>query len=139
MKIKIVNGKIEFVNGDLVVNNSVNLINIKFEKNFSKKVFKQLTDKIEIKKLEIYFSGGVADNSFASAMICGSINSLIKSVFGVLSQKYYSIKLYEDVDARFANNDFEITFDFVASVTILSLIVSIIKALGEKKEVESEG
>ena len=138
MKIKLVYGKISFNDGEIVVQNSVNIINKKLNKNFLKQLYIKILRRIEVEKVEIFFTGGIAENSFSSAMICGGVSSLTKSVYSYLSQKYFGVKLYEDIDTNFNKNGMELTFDIVISISFLSLIIAMIDALKMVKETKNE-
>lgn len=138
MKFRLLNGKIWLENGKIVVQNTVNVLKDKFSDEFSKILIKELIARIDAKKIEIFFSGGISNNSFSSAIMCGSVSSITQSLYSYLSQKYYNVKLYEDIDARFGQDNLEITFDFVISISFLSIIISMINAIrlnleGEKK------
>ena len=64
----------------------------------------------------------MSENSFSSAMICGSMSSLIQSIYSYLSQKYYSVKLYEDIDAKFGEDSLEVTLDIVVSISLILIL-----------------
>ena len=128
LKLKIINGRIKYENGKIVVQNSVNIIQDKFNGEFSRKFIYNLLSKIEVKKVEIFFSGGISDNSFSSAIICGGVSSFVQSVYSYFSQKYYNVKLYEDIEPKFGEDNLELTFDFVINVSMFSIIVSLLSA-----------
>ena len=133
MKIKLINGKISYVGGDILIENSVDIIINKLNKDFSKRLFNQVIKRINVEKVEIFFNGGIADNSFSSAMICGGVSSLTESIYSYLSQNYYGVKLYEDIDAKFGNDNLELTFDLVISISFVSLLISLLNARKKKK------
>ena len=139
MKLRLINGRIIFENGEIKIENSVNIIEEKFSEEFSKNLIKEILARINVKKVELFFSGGIADNSFTSAIMCGGVSSIVQSVFSFLTQRYENVKLYEDVDAKFGENNLELTFDFVISISFLSIIISIIKAMkGKTRELKNE-
>ena len=139
MNLKLINGRILFEDGKFEIQNSVNRIEDGLSSSFSQNFTKQILSKIDIKKVELFFSGGIADNSFSSAIICGTVSAFIMSVYSIFSQKYENVKLYEDVDAKFGENNFEITFDIVVSISFISLIISALKANKLKnKEAKNE-
>ena len=135
LKVKLINGKISYDKGKIIVQNSVNILQDKFNNDYSQILAKELMSKIDISKVEIYFSGGISDNSFSSAIICGSVSSIIQSIYSFLSQKYYGVKLYEDVDAMFGKDKLEVTFDFVINISFISIIISVISSLKKYKVV----
>ncbi len=139
--LKFLNGRITMQNGELKMENSVNLFdgyyNGKFVKNLSKEIFLRT----DVKKVEMFFTGGISDNSFSSAIICGSVSSVVETIYSYLSQKYDNVKLYEDVSPTFNENNLELTFDVVVSISLLAIALSIIIATFKsiKKESKNEG
>lgn len=139
MKLKLINGRMFLENGKIKIQNSVNRIENGLSDDYSQNFTKKILEKIDVKKVELFFSGGIADNSFSSAMICGTFSAIIQSIYSILSQNYQNVKLYEDVDAKFGENEFEVTFDIVVSVSLISLIISVFEALKLKnKEIKNE-
>lgn len=139
MNLKLINGRIMFRDGKLQIENSVNRIENGLSSGFTQNFTKELLSKLDVKKVELFFSGGIADNSFSSAIICGTISAFINSIYSIFSQKYENVKLYEDVDAKFGENNFEITFDIVISISFIAIIVSVLKALKLKnREAKNE-
>lgn len=136
--IKLLNGKIYYDNGNFIFNNSVNLIKNRFKDSYSKELTIDLIKKINIKKIEIFFNGGVADDSFASAIICGSVSSSIKSLYSYLSQNYFGIKLYEDIDAKFGKNELELNFNMILGISLVTMVILLLKTK-IKGEAISEG
>ena len=138
MKLRLVNGKVYTYDGKIKSDSSVSALGRNMCKEKKSILVKKILSEIDIKKLEIYFSSGVAENAFASAMICGLFNLIIKSSYGYLSNSYIDIKLYEDVDAKFGSDNFKITFDIVISISFIKLILALIYANKKFKEELSE-
>ena len=137
--IKFLTGRMIYENGKIKIENSVNIIKDEFNPEFTKKFIIQILERLDVKKIEIYFTGGIIDNSFSSAMICGSVSSMIQSFYSYLSQKYYNLKLYEDIDPTFNENNLEITFDIVVSISLFSISKSVFVSLKkDKKELKDE-
>ncbi len=138
--IKILNGKIEFQNGKIIVDNSVNFLGGKMNKRFARFLMKKLLASIDVKKLELYFTGGTAYNSFSSAMICGSMCSLVQTIYSFLSNKFDNVKLFEEISPTFNETNFELTFDACVAISLLQVLLSLIGAeIEKKKEVKNEG
>lgn len=139
MFFRLLTGRFLFEDGKIVFQNSVNFMEDKFNKSFSKQFLAKVVKKMDIKKIEVYFTGGIVDNSFSSAIVCGSMSSIIQTFYSIVSQKYYKVKLYEDIDPTFNENNLEITFDAVISISLVALAVSIISAHNYmKKELKNE-
>ena len=49
-------------------------------------------------------------------------------IFSFLSQTYQDITLVEDISPKFNNDAIELTFDFVAEISIFSILKSMILA-----------
>lgn len=127
--------------GELKVTNTNNILKGEFNKPFVKNLSKEIIDRLDVKKIEIFFTGGFVDDSFSSAMLCGTVSSMVRSVYSYLSLKYDDVKLYEDVDPTYNESNLEITFESVVSVSIFKLLVSLIKANSKtkRKEIKNEG
>lgn len=140
--IKLLSGMMYRKDGKIEVLNSADVFSGNMSKPFVKRLMAELLKKLNINKVEIFFVGGVKGNSFSSAMICGGVSSVVQTLYSVLSQKYYSVRLYQDVSAAYGKDKLELTFDIVTSISILSIIISIIKANfanNKVKEANNEG
>ncbi len=114
--------------GELMMENSADMLSKNYKNTYFKSLIKELIKRVDIKKMEIFFTGGFAQNSFSSAMLCGSVSSGVRSLYSVLSQKYDNVKLYEDISPTFSYDNLELTFDIVLSISMIKIIISIIKA-----------
>lgn len=139
--IKLLCGKIEVENGALEMTNEETLLSGSYDNDFMKKVFGELITRLDVKKVEIFFTGGFKENSYASAIMCGTIVSLVESLYGYLSLKYENVKMYKDINPTFDENNLELTLDLVVSFSIVGIVKSLLTA-GKKtknlKEIENE-
>lgn len=136
MFLRLLTGRIVFKDGKINIENSVNIVEDGFNSEFSKQFINEILKRIDIKKIEVYFTGGITNNSFSSAIICGSVSSIVQSIYSYLSQKFYKIKLYEDIDPTFNENNLEITFDIVISISLIAIVISVFSAfIKQKKEI----
>ncbi len=138
---KFLNGRITMQNDGLKMENSVNFMDGYYNGNFLKELSKQIIKRIDIKKIEVFFTGGVSNDSFTSAIMCGSVSSVVETVFGILTQKYEGIKLYKDISPTFNENNLELTFDGVISISLLAIFLSVLATIfkSNKKERKNEG
>ena len=109
--------------GKIEVENSSNMFSNDMDKDFAFELAKQLAKRMDIKKVEIFFTGGFEEDSYSSAIMCGSITSMVRSLYSVLSQKYKNVKMYEDIDPTFFETNLELTFDGVVAVSILKIFI----------------
>ena len=102
MRIKLLTGRF-FLDklGVFSIENSVDLVSENYNKPVVKELVKQFGKKIDVKKVEMYFTGGFVEDSYSSAILCGTVSSLIRVLYGYLYDKYDDIKLYEDIEATF--------------------------------------
>ncbi len=137
-KIKFLCGKIYISNsGELEVENQANMIGEEYNKSFAKQLAKQILTRLNVKKMELFFTGGFSNNSFSSAILCGTMSSFIQTGYSLLSQKYNNVKLYEDIYPTFNHDNLELTFDIVLSISILKILISVFKA-NRLKEIQNE-
>ncbi len=129
---------------EIIMENSIDIMNNTMSKNFVKEFVKAFLEKIDIKKIELFFTGGLSNDSFASAMLCGFMTSVVNTIYSILSQKYDNVKLYEDIKPTFNNLSFDLTFDIVIRISIFNIVLSIFKAIiannkfKKLKEIENE-
>lgn len=132
---RILCGKIYIEGGKVKVSNLADAISGSYTSPFMQAFAKKLLSKLDIKKMEIFFTGGFAENSFSSAMVCGSVSSMVRTLYSVLSQRYENVKLYENVSTTFGENNLELTFDIVITLSIFQIISSAVSAIFAKKGV----
>ena len=96
----------------------------------------QFLSRLDVKKVETYFVGGLKNDSYSSAMISGFVDSVVKGVYSYLFEKYEFAKLYESVETTFDDDNLEFTIDVVISISLFSILKSILKAnkLAKNKE-----
>lgn len=140
-RFKILCGKIEQgENGELQVTNANNILKGDFNNPFVKKLSKEILDKIDVKKFEIFFTGGFVNDSYSSAIMCGTMSSVIRSIYGYLSLMYEDVELYEDINPTYNESNLEFTVSGVFSVSLFKLFVAVIGAnIKSKKELKNEG
>lgn len=129
MRLKLLTGRFYIDSDDgFVVENSIDLISSNYNKPFVKELTKQMIARLDVKKVEMYFTGGLKNDSYLSAVLCGTISSLINAGYSYISEKYENVKLYEDVEVTFFEDNLEMTFDIVISISLFSILKSILKA-----------
>ena len=129
IKLKLLTGRV-FIDEDsgFAIENSNNILSGGYNNPFVKELVKEIGSRIDVKKVEMFFTGGFIEDSYSSAIMCGFMSSAIKTFYSYLSEKYEDVKLYEDVDVTFYDNNLEFTFDIVISISLFSILKSIIKA-----------
>lgn len=127
-KIRLLTGRVLIIDGELKIDNEIDKITIEYDSDFDKTFSKYILKEIDIKKMEIFFTGGFVDNSYASAIMCGTISSVVQIIYSYLTQKYYNVKLYQDIDPTFNEDNLELTFDIVVSISIFALLKSAIQS-----------
>ncbi len=128
-KVKILCGRVYFNDENkLIIENTNNVIKNKYKDKLMQKFARQVMSEIEVKKVELFFTGGFKQNSFSSAMICASARLLMDLIYSYLSQNFFNVKLYEDIEPLFDEDLLELTFDFVATISIFKFIKSLIIA-----------
>lgn len=122
----------------LVIENTNNAIKDRYKDEFMKKLSAKLLTEIDVKKVELFFTGGFKENSFSSAMVCGGASMLVSTIYSYLTQKYEDVRLFEDITPTFEKDSLELTFDFVISISLYQIIKSLVSSkiliLKESKE-----
>ena len=112
--------------GKIKVENSNNMFSKDIDKDFAKIFIRQIAGRMDVKKIELFFTGGLEEDSYASALMCGGVSSVVYSLYGYLSQQYENVKLYEDITPTFSENNLELTFDAVMAVSLFKIMKSLI-------------
>lgn len=135
MKIKLLTGRFFLDDEDgFQVENSVDMLSKNYNNPFIREMIKEFSKRVDVKKVEMFFTGGFENDSYMSAIMCGMISSFIQTVYSYLYDKYEGVKLYEDVDVTFDKTNLEFTFDIVISISLFSILRSIIKADKQSKK-----
>ena len=140
--IKLFCGKICIEDGKLQMNNLDTFLTGDIDKDFIKQISAEILGKLDVKKVEIFFTGGFKENSFSSAIICGIVLSAVETLYGYLSLSFDDVKMYKDVNPTFDEDNLELTLDIVVSISLMQLIKCFFKAsnnVKEIKEVKNEG
>lgn len=139
--IKLLCGKIEIENGKLEMTNEKTFLSSSYDSEFMRKMSAEVIKRLDIKKIELFFTGGFKENSFSSAIMCGAVVSAVESFYGYLSLKFDDVKLYKDISPTFNENNLELTFDLVVGVSLLKILKSLfcsIDKIKKLKEFENE-
>ena len=139
--IKLLCGKIEFVNGRFEVKNEDTIISKSYKNEYIKMVGKEIVSEVDIKKVEVFFTGGFKEDSFSSAIMCGSIISFVETLFAYLSLKYDGVKMFKDIEPTFEENNLEVTLDLVVSISLWRIVSCFLRAgknVEKLKEIENE-
>ena len=135
-RVKILCGKIYLdENNNIKIENTNNVIKNRYKDDYMKEFIINLIKTMQVKKMELYFNGGLKKDSFSSAMMCGTAMVFVDMIYAFLSQNYIDVKLFEDIKPTFDVDSLELTFDFVAAISMAEIISSFIKA---KKYVKGE-
>lgn len=124
--------------GELEMTNANNILKGKYNKDFIKAVSKEILSRIDIDKIELFFSGGFVDDSFMSAIMCGTVSSFVQTIYSILTQKYENVRLFEDIKPTYNESNFELTFDIVVKISIFQICLAILKAKKIKNKLEKE-
>lgn len=128
-RIKLLCGKVYLDgNNQLKVENTNNALKGSYQDEFMKRLGLEILKEMDVKKVELFFSGGFKDNSFSSAIICGGARFIVDIIYSFLSQKYEKVRLIEDISPEFYNDTIELTFDFVVAISIFQILKSLIIA-----------
>lgn len=129
MKIKLLTGRFYIDNNNgFTVENSADLLSENFNKPFVKNLSKEILKRLDVRKVEMFFTGGFKENSYYSAIMCGLVSSIIQTIYSVLYEKYNDVKLYEDVDVTFNDDNIDFTFDIVIKISLIAILKSILRA-----------
>lgn len=133
--VKLLCGKSSITGSTLVTQNTHDLILAPMKNSSMQKAFAvQLLPKIKISKVEIYFTGGVANDACATALFCGSVQILSSMLASALISADPLINIYQDIDTDFTNDALQLSASCVLQLSINDIIIAFIASLFNKKE-----
>ena len=138
MKIRLLTGRFYIDKGEgFTIENSVDIFSKNINKPFVKNLIKEMGKKVDIKKVELFFTGGFKEDSYSSAIMCGFVSSAVQTIYSMIYEKFEDVKLYEDVNVTFDEDNVDLTFDIVIKISLIAILKSIFKANKlTKQEVE---
>lgn len=129
MKIRLLTGRFYIDKGEgFMVENSVDIFSGNINKPFVRNLIKEMAKKIDVKKMELFFTGGFKEDSYSSAIMCGMVASGIQTLYSIIYEKFEDVKLYEDVKVTFDDDNIDLTFDIVVKISLIAILKSIFKA-----------
>ncbi len=140
--LKLICGKILIDNGEIKMTNEKTILSGSYNKPYIKSISKELMDRMDVKKVELFFTGGFKENSFSSAMVCGCVLSVVETLYGYLSLSFDNVKMYKDINPTFDENNLELTVDIVVSISLVQILKSLLSAgsrTQKLKEQNNEG
>lgn len=129
--IKLLCGTTYIEDNRLVIQNSDNLIYTTGNQKKQMEQIKQLVKKIVPAKLQIYFSGGIQNDAYQTAMLCGYIYAITSSIFTFCISKNNFINIFQDIDPQYNSNALDVTTKCILQISLLDVIVSLV--VGNKK------
>lgn len=134
--VKILVGTTYLYGGKIVIQNTHNLI-FKEDKNIRQKevyFIEEIVKQINISKLELYFDGGIKSNPFASAMICGNIDSIFCGISAYVITRHPLSHIIVSVSPDFQENTMELSVQSLLEISLLNIVVALIKGKRKYKE-----
>ena len=133
--IKLLCGKTYIDDSRLIIQNTNNLI-YNNQKDANKQItqIKSIAKKITISQVDIFFSAGVKDNAYATAMLCGYTYAISSALVAVLISKNPYINIFQDVDPNYNKDALDITLKCQIQISILKIIFALISANKKLKE-----
>ena len=137
MKIRLLTGRffIDKKEG-FTIENSVDIFSQNINKPFVRNLIKEMTKRVDVKKVELFFTGGFKEDAYSSAIMCGFVSSAAQVIYSMIYEKFEDAKLYEDVSVTFDEDNVDLTFDIVIKISLIAILKSIFKA---NKTVKQEG
>ena len=137
MRLKLLTGRFYIDNGaGFTVENSADIFSGNINKPFVRNLIKEMVKKVDIKKVELFFTGGFKEDSYSSAIMCGCVSSAVQVIYSMIYEKFEDAKLYEDVNATFDSDNIDLTFDIVIKISLIAILKSIFKANKLSKQEE---
>ena len=101
----------------------------KKNKTFKNHYFLSLSKRVDVKKAELFFNGGLEDDACLVSMACGYINVFVLSIFAVFMSKYKQMKTFVLVEPEYDKNRLELTASGVITFSLLDMFLSAVNGL----------
>ncbi len=137
MKLRLLTGRFFIDKSEgFTVENSADIFSGNINKPFVRNLIKEMIGRVDVKKVELFFTGGFKNDSYSSAIMCGCVSSAVQVIYSIIYEKFEDAKLYEDVNVTFDNDSIDLTFDIVIKISLIAILKSIFKA---NKQTRQEG
>ena len=124
------------LNGGLQVENAANLLKIDSKNAKVDQLFAMnLTKKVKVAKLDVITKIGIF-NPYFTAMACGSTLSIISIINSMVLNNNPFARVFTAIDPKYNSTSFEITAQTSLEISILSIIIALIKAKKEFRNVQ---
>ncbi len=136
--LKLICGKAYIQSNKFIVQNTHNIF--KTEGKMSKKeacIIKQIIKNINITRAEIYFTGGIKDDAYQTAMLCGNMYAISSAITAYLITNNNFINIYQDIDTDFNNDALDLSVSAIVELSILDIIFAVIIGSNKVKEKEN--
>lgn len=94
----------------------------------------QLIKRVNITKLDIYFTFGSSTNAYTTAMVCGAMQSISSSLISFILNKNKYANIFQDITPSYTEDECEISTQVRLQLTLLDIIKSFITAKKEYKK-----
>lgn len=92
-----------------------------------------LTRRVDVKKLDLFFDVGVKDEACFVSLFCGYINSIVIGLFAALLSKYKNLDIYLKTNPYFNKESLEATGEMIVTFNLIDVVVSLLKAINNTK------
>lgn len=135
--IKLLCGTTYIEDNRLIIQNSHNfLYNMKDTKK-QMVITKNIVKRISVSKLQIYFCGGIKNNAYQTAIICGYAHGISSALISYLITKNNYINIYQDIDPQYNKDALDLTLKCVLEISLLDVFAALIDSKAKYKESQS--
>ena len=97
-------------------------------------VMNQIVKKISVDKLNLFFCGGVKDDAYTTAMLCGYVYAISSALISKIITKHNCISVYQDIDPIYNEDALDLTLKCLIQISILDVLSALVSAKKEYKE-----
>lgn len=132
--IKILCGTTYIEDNRLIIQNSHNLLYNMQNTPKQMIIIKNIVKRISVAKMQIYFCGGIKNNAYQTAILCGYMQAITSALFGFLITKNNYINIFQDIDPQYNKDALDITIKCVLEISMLDIIGALIVSVFSYKE-----
>ena len=132
--VKLLCGTTYIEDNQLIIQNTHNLFPPMKEPKKQLLIIENILKRISIDTCHLYFCGGIKDNAYQTAMVCGYIQAITVALFCVLITKNNCINIFQDIDPQYNKDALDVTVKCVIEISILDVLAALIVSLFSYKE-----
>lgn len=122
---KVLCGKAYIEDNKFIMQNTHNHIYSNDKNAIKQQVFlKSIIKRISVHRAELYFTGGMQDDAYVSAMLCGYVQVISSALISVIITKNPFVNIFQDIDPTFNKDNLDFSAKILLEISILDILIA---------------